>query len=184
MAKAAPTSWTLAEFLDWDDGTDTRYELVRGEVVAMATPSTNHGAVVMNLGIRIGSQLKPPCRIYSGVGIVPEGRDDTCYQADLAVSCTPVERGQRTLHDPVLVIEVLSPSTRGHDRDRKLDDYGALPSVREILLVWSEERRVQHWRREGDHWQVQNLIGDAVLTLAAVAEPIPLDAIYADSGVD
>ena len=53
----------------------------------------------------------------------------------------------------------------------------------EILLVASEERRVQHWRRDGNRWTVDDLIGDADLRLVTVPDPIPLAAIYAGSGV-
>jgi hypothetical protein len=58
------------------------------------------------------------------------------------------------------------------------------PRSREILLVASEERRVQHWRRDGTRWVVDDLIGDADLRLVTVSDhPIPLEAIYAGSGV-
>jgi hypothetical protein len=72
--------------------------------------------------------------------------------------------------------------TQLHDRGRKLDDYRQLPSVQEILLVASEQRRVQHWRRDGARW-IEDLIGDADLRFAAVPDPIPLTAIYESSGV-
>jgi Uma2 family endonuclease len=56
---------TLAEFLEWDDGTDTLYELIDGQVVAMAPARDAHGTIVMNLGLAIGPQLTPPCRIVA-----------------------------------------------------------------------------------------------------------------------
>lgn len=70
-----------------------------------------------------------------------------------------------------------------HDRGRKVDDYCQLPSVREIVLVGSEERRVQRWRRDGERWLVENLIGEAELRLETVDTTIPLAAIYDGSGV-
>ena len=85
--------------------------------------------------------------------------------------------------DPVLIIEVLSPSTAVHDRGRKVEDYSRLPSVKEILLVSSEERRVRSWRRDGRRWIVEDLIGEAELPLDTVPDPIPLAAIYGGSGV-
>jgi Uma2 family endonuclease len=80
--------------------------------------------------------------------------------------------------EPVPIVEVLSPSTAQHDRGTKLFDYREIPSVQEILLVSSEARRVEIWRHEGARWIVETLIGDAELRLAAVAESIPLSAIY------
>lgn len=169
---------SVAEFLSWDDGTDTRYELVGGQPVAMAPPSGAHAVIVMNLGRQIGNRLGPPCYVAAEAGIVPADRADTWYQADLVVSCSPLEPEARWIADPVLIVEVLSPSTAQHDRGTKLFDYREIASVQEILLVSSEARRVEVWRREGPRWIVETLIGDAELRLAAVGGPIPLAAIY------
>jgi Uma2 family endonuclease len=57
MAEPAKKRWTVDEFLAWDDGTDRRYELVDGEIVAMAPPREAHAATVINLAILIGNQL-------------------------------------------------------------------------------------------------------------------------------
>jgi Uma2 family endonuclease len=183
MAEAAEKRWTVEAFLAWDDGTDRRCELVDGRIVAMAPPTEAHAAIVMNLGTAIRNQLRPPCRVLGEFGVRLEGRDDMYYQFDLAVTCAPADAGRRYVADAILIVEVLSPSIQLHDRGRKLDDYRQLPSVKEILLVASEQRRVQHWRRDGPRWIVEDLIGDADLRLAAVADPIPLAAIYEGSGV-
>jgi Uma2 family endonuclease len=183
MAEAAERRWTVAEFLDWDDGTDRRHELVDGRIVAMAPPSEAHATIVMNLGAAIRNQLRPPGRVLGAFGVRLEGRDDSFYQFDQAVTCAPTDASRRYIADPILIVEVLSPSTQLHDRGRKLDDYRQLPSVDEILLVASEQRHVQHWRRDGPRWIVEDLIGDADLRLAAIPGPIPLAALYEGSGV-
>ena len=84
------------------------------------------------------------------------------------------------LAEPVLIVEVLSPSTELIDRLRKLADYRTLPSVREILVVYPNERRVELLRRTADGWRVEDLIGRATITLSACQDPIPLDAVYGD----
>ena len=91
--------------------------------------------------------MQPPCCVISEAGIVIPDRADTYYIADLAVTCAPREPGRRMVVDPVLVIEVLSPSTGQVDRWRKVADYRTLPSVQEILVVFSDERRVELQRR-------------------------------------
>jgi Uma2 family endonuclease len=178
MPDTAQKLMSLAEFLEWDDGTDARYELVGGRPVAMAPPAEAHGTLVIRLGSQLDSRLRPPCRVVGEAGILVPHRDDTYYQADLAVTCVPPVRGTQHVRDPVLIVEVLSPSTAQHDRGTKLVDYREIPSVQEILLVSSEARRVEIWRREGARWIVETLIGDAELRLAAVDESIPLSAIY------
>jgi Uma2 family endonuclease len=183
MAEPAEKRWTVEEFLAWDDGTDRRYELVDGRIVAMAPPSEAHATIVINLGGELRSRVRPPCRVLGEFGVRLPDREDSFYQFDLAVTCAPADPARRYVAEPELIVEVLSPSTALHDRGRKLDHYRQLLSLKEILLVASEERRVQHWRREGTRWVVDDLIGDADLRLATVPGAIALAAIYDGSGV-
>jgi Uma2 family endonuclease len=171
---------TLAEFLDWDDGSDRRYELVGGIAVMMAPASEAHGELALALGAEIRSRLRPPCRVISAAGITVPDRSDTYYVADLAVTCSPREPGRRMVVEPVLIVEVLSPSTSQVDRWSKVADYRALASVQEILVLSSAERRAELQRRTSDGWRVEDLIGQAELMLACCTGPIPLDAIYSD----
>lgn len=178
MAEVAELHMTLAQFLSWDDGTDTRYQLIRGAPVAMAPPEEPHGTIVINIGAAIRAGLTPPCRVVGEAGIVPESGDDTYYQADLAVTCSPLAERRRYLAEPILIAEVFSPSTAMHDRGAKLFAYRRLPTVREILLVSSATRHVEHWTRAGEGWHVQDYIGDAVVPLGVAGPPLPLDTIY------
>ena len=178
MAEAAEKRMSLAAFLKWDDGTDRRYELVDGRLLAMAPPIEAHGTVVGNLARHIGSRLQPPRRVVVEAGIIPGDRADTWYQADLVVTCAPPERGARAIAEPRLIVEVLSPSTAAHDRGVKLADYRKIAAVEQILLVASEDRHVEVWLRAEDGWKVQDLIGDATILLAIDGQPLPLAAIY------
>jgi Uma2 family endonuclease len=183
MADAAEKRMTVAEFLDWDDGTDTRYELIDGRPVAMAPAAPAHSVIVANLSHELRSRLASPCYVGNEAGVERPDRDDTFYEADIVVSCTPVEPGTKVIPNPVVVIEVLSPSTIEHDRGRKAYDYSQIESIQEIVLVSSEQHHGVIWRRRGTKWEVENLIGDATLELEAVGVAIPFAAIYADSGV-
>jgi Uma2 family endonuclease len=82
--------------------------------------------------------------------------------------------------EPVLVVEVLSPSTGQVDRWRKVADYRTLPSVQEILVVFIDERRVEVQRRGRDAWLVQDLIGKVEVELSCCNSSIELTAIYRD----
>jgi Uma2 family endonuclease len=81
MAEAAEKRWTVEAFLAWDDGTDRRYELVDGRIVAMAPPSEAHAAIVSNLNGELRSRLKPPCRVLGEFGVRLPDRDDSFYQS-------------------------------------------------------------------------------------------------------
>lgn len=182
MGKAAlkqPSHMTVDEFLTWDDGADTRYELVGGEAFAMTPPSPAHSLIVINLGSEIRSRLKPPCRIFAEAGVRLAERSDTYYQADLAISCTSVAAGASQILNPVVIVEVLSPSTAAHDRATKVPDYRRIPSVKEIVLISSTASGIELWRRAGDDWTVTDVIGDgAILRLASVNVEISLASIY------
>jgi Uma2 family endonuclease len=180
MASFAPKRMTLAEFLEWDDGTDRRYELLDGMAVMMAPSLEAHGELALALGAEIRARLRTPCRVIGEAGIIIPKRADTYYIADLVVTCAPREPGRRTVVEPVLIVEVLSPSTGQVDRWRKVADYRTLPSVREILVVFSDERRVEVQRRTPDGWRVEDLIGQAEIALSCCNGAIPLEALYRD----
>ena len=177
VAEAARQLWTLDEFLAFDDGTDRRYELFDGHIVAMAPASDLHGALVMRLGRQIGNALRPGCEVIGEAGIVPPERADSWYQADLAVTCTGLT-GQRFIADPILIVEVLSPSTAATDRDRKLPDYRTIPSLRDILVVSSSEPRIEHFHREEGGWKIDDLRGTGTLRLQALDLTLDLADLY------
>ena len=175
---------TVAEFLTWNDGTDTRYELIDGRPVAMAPVAAGHSVIAANLGhaLRVEAPRRLVTRAVKPASIVLTVTIRSMRPTSSS-SCTPVAPGMAVIPDPVVSIEVLSPSTVEHDRGRKAYDYRRIPSVQEIVLVASEQRHVVIWRRRGAKWEVEDLIGDAALELETVGVAIPFAAIYADSGV-
>ncbi len=184
MADAAPKRMTLDEFLAWDDGTDQRYELVDGVPVAMAPTRPAHGTLVGTLSghLFMALQKRPPCRVQIEAGVRSPLRAESWFEADLAVTCAPIDPDRADIADPVLIVEILSPSTESHDRRRKLPVYRALPSVREILLVAQDEYYAElHRRLEGDRWLTDLVRGpEAVLRLDSVGLDLPLAALYAN----
>ena len=185
MSEAAFKRMTVAEFLRWEDGSDTRYELLAGFPVAMAPPAPAHGLLAAQLCIRIGVALQSrrPCMVQVEAGIARPDRDDTCYIADLAVTCKPPRRSDQLIADPVLIVEVLSPSTGLYDRQTKVADYRRIPSVQEILLIDSASIFAEVLRREGDRWITEIVRGlHARLSLASIG----LTATMADlfEGID
>ena len=185
MSEAAVKRMTLAEFLRWEDGTDTRYELLGGCPVAMAPPAIAHGILALRLGARIDAALRsrPPCFGQSEAGIARPDRNDTCYIADLAVTCTPPERGQQLLQDPLVIVEILSPGTALYDRQTKVSDYRRIPSVQEILLIDSTSIFAEVLRREGDRWITEIVHGPhATLSLASIGLSAAMSELY--EGID
>ena len=181
MAEAAVKGMTVDEFLHWEDGTDTRYELLDGFVVAMAPPVPAHGFLAARLCIAIGSALRsrPPCMVQIEAGVARPDRDDTYYVADLAVTCNPPPPDEPVIRDPLLIAEVLSPTTASHDRQRKVADYRQIASVQEILLIDSQTVFAEVLRRSGDHWITEIVQGPAaILSLTSIPVAIPMAELY------
>jgi Uma2 family endonuclease len=168
---------TVAEFYDWDDGTDIRHELVRGVPVAMAPPTGRHSVIINSVQRSLDRHLASPCRAYSSGGVARDDTDDECRLPDVFVSCEPVPL--RCFTAPRLIVEVLSPSTEKEDRTDKLDFYKLLPSVELVLLVWQDKRRIQLHSREGLRWPAQDLIGTGTVSLTTLDLSLSLDEIYA-----
>lgn len=99
---------------------------------------------------------------------------------DVSVVCGPLEldpadpRGH-TVTNPVLVIEVLSPSTEDYDRGEKLAAFKRIASLREVVLVAHDERRLEIWRRVGAIWTTEIVRGDAFARLERRATGPQLD---------
>jgi Uma2 family endonuclease len=181
MNEPALRRMSVDEFLLWDDGSSQRYELVDGHAVAMAPTREAHGAITARAIVEIDRRLKPPCRTVAEAGIAVD--DANFYIADVAVTCSPPSP-QGMLQAPVLVVEVLSPSTRGFDLGIKADAYSTLPSVREVWLIDGERRWVRLWRREGEHWIVSLPIqGQGTFASQVLDAEITLDSLYLGSGL-
>jgi Uma2 family endonuclease len=142
---------TVEEFLYWDDGTDIRYELVAGFLVAIAPPWERHGLLAARLAGRLEGALtgRRACRAIPEAGVLEPDRSDTFFVADIAVTCTSYGRRQY-VEDPILLVEILSPSTERHDRRIKIPAYQQIPSVHEMLVVDSGARYLALNRRQGE----------------------------------
>lgn len=187
MGEAAGRRLTIEDWLAFDDGTDTRYELVGGELVAMASGSDRHGTIAQNVGDAIQAAVRdrPPCRAVQGGGLeVERDGDRRGYVADVLMTCAP-SSDQRLHREPRLIIEILSPSTAGVAKGRKVPDYGTLPSVEEIWLVDSRMRFVVTWRRvEGGAWIGSfPYMGDETFDSPALHARVEMDRLYRTTGL-
>jgi Uma2 family endonuclease len=181
MAEPAIGRMTLEEFLRWDDGTDTHYELIDGFPVAMAPPAEAHRILAVRLVSRIDAALagRRPCNAQIEPGVVRPDRADSYYVPDIAVTCEPNEPGRQAMVDPILIVEILSPSTERTDRRLKLPIYLAMESVREIMLIDADSHHAELYRRENDRWGIQLVRGtEASLVLTTVDLRISMSELY------
>ena len=178
MAEVADKLWTLEEFLAFDDGSDTSYQLFEGRLVAMNPPLRGHAVLTARLVRIIGNQLQPPCEVFAEAGIVPVNRRNSWYKADLIVTCMPGNYKDQFIADPVLAVEVLSPTTSATDFSRKLPDYQQIPSMRDVLLVSSMERLIRHWTRAPQGWTERRHRRGASVRLAGLPVTLTMSELY------
>lgn len=181
MSELAAKRMSLDEFRHWDDGTDTRYELIDGVPVAMAPPAEAHRILAVRLVSRIDAalQTRRPCNAQIEPVVVRPDRADTYYVPDIAVTCEPNELGRQAMVAPILVVEILSPSTERSDRRLKLPAYQRIESVREILLIDADSHHAELYRRENDHWGIELVRGaSARLSLASVELGVQMSELY------
>lgn len=181
MSDAAVRRMSLDEFLVWDDGTDTRYELIGGFPVAMAPGVEGHWTLSVRLATRIDAALsiRRPCRAGAEVGSLDPDRNDTYFVVDIGVTCAPYDRRRQYMQDPILLVEILSPGTERHDRKIKVPVYQRIVSVQEILLVDSDSRYAEIHRRQGEQWIIQIITEpEGMIPLASVGIEIPMAELY------
>jgi Uma2 family endonuclease len=156
MARAAERlrKVTIAEFDEIaEKATEARdYELIDGEIVMMTNPTETHEQIASNIGARLKLAMDSRgCRTYQG-GTRVQADDNSKafnkFKPDIVVRCGPPGTGAY-ITDPVVVVEVLSPSTMDNDRGPKLRFYKALPTVQHIVLVYSDQIRAEHYWRIG-----------------------------------
>lgn len=183
MADAALKPMTIDAFFDWCPKDDDRHwQLIDGQPMAMAPPSRAHRIIATNLLVGLMSALRtrPGCIAEQAAGVVPDSREGSYYEADIVVSSSHPEFGERHTPAPIFIVEILSASTMKIDRTIKLEDYRRIPTVREIVLVDQDRPHVEVHRRLADgEWALHLVTGlDAKLVLISVGLETDLAAVY------
>lgn len=154
MQRPKHTGFTADEFIAWAlDQAGGRYELDNGILVAMAPERVSHTIAKGQvwLALRNGIAARGlACQAFPD-GASVRVNDRTVYEPDALVRCGPPLPGEAVeVPDPLIVVEVVSPSSRGIDRGVKLTGYFSLPSVRHYLIVDTEARVVIHHERDDE----------------------------------
>ena len=180
-----PRKLTEAEYLAAERASETRHEFVDGVAYAMAGASPPHNDIKDNLVIAIGGRLRGTgCRTGSSDQRVRAGASGGYYYPDVVVTC-----GERryapddpnTLLNPVALVEVLSDGTRNYDRGAKLRAYQQIPSLREYVMVATDEPVVERIVRQPDgSWRLDAFVGlEAELAFESIPVRVPLAEVYA-----
>ncbi len=170
----------MEEFLDWERQQEERYEFDGVGPVAMTGGSLRHSALGTRLVEALRQRLRRPCRAFRGDVKVRTAGNRIRYP-DAAVTCTdPLPEESDILPDPVVVFEVLSPSTAAFDRSVKAAEYAATPSVMVYVMLAQDRPQASILRRTPEGWEETMAEGaEAAIALPEVGIPdLPLAALY------
>lgn len=175
---------TVDEFLNWESGDGLRWQLVDGEPRSMAPANRTHGSIQTRLSQLLSNHLESQgglCAVVTTPGIVPHMFSKYNMRIpDLAVTCSPYETEEYSLSDPVLIVEILSPSNPA-ETWANVWTYTTIPSVREVLVIRSDVIACELLRRREDNtWpSAPDTIASGEIVLESVGFRVPLIDIYA-----
>ncbi len=173
--------WSYAEYLALEEASPTRHEYLDGEIYGMAGGTPDHAALAAAVIAALGGRLPPGCRTFtSDLRVrIEESGFSTC--ADATVVCGPTQRAnddRLAVVNPVVLVEVTSPSTEDYDRGAKLALYQQIPSLREVLFVSHREPWLTVVRRARPRWTPLEARRGGSVTLEALPVTLDVDALY------
>ncbi len=155
---------------------DTKHELIDGQVYAMAGASENHNLLSGNIFAELKSQLRGlPCRAFIADMKVKAGYN--FYYPDVMVVCQQDNESDYYKNAPVIIVEVLSKSTRRFDQTDKRMHYQQIPSLEEYVLIEQDRGEIVVFSKP-NHWQSSYYyLGDDI-TFASLGVTVRVEDIY------
>jgi Uma2 family endonuclease len=172
---------TVEEFLPWAEGKEGRWELHDGVPVMMSPERLAHVRIKARAVRALDDALQSaglPCEAFAD-GVTVKVNVGATFEPDASVVCGP-RRSDETIivSDPVIVVEVLSPSTAAIDHGRKLSGYFSLPSVQHYLILDPERRVVIHHKRGASDAIETRVLTDGVARLDPPGFEVAVEALF------
>jgi Uma2 family endonuclease len=174
---------SASDFLAWDATQTLRHEFVAGEVFAMAGAGEAHVTVALNVAMALRQHLAgSPCRTFISDMKLHVDAADAFFYPDVMVTCSAADAGDPLIkREPLLLVEVLSPATAAYDRGDKFAAYRTLPGLREYLLVDTDSRRCDLYRKGDDGlWVLHPFEPGQALQLETVRLELPAAQLWAE----
>ncbi len=174
---------TPQEYLDWEPLQGIRYEYVDGEVYAMTGGTLPHSEIAVNLATLLKNHLRGKgCRILGSdakAGITENG---PFLYADISVTCDSRDRtALKFIRFPSIIAEVLSPSTEAYDRGGKFAQYRRIESLKEYVLISSEDINVEIFRlNEKGKWELTPYTQGDEIYLTSIDLQFQIEQLYED----
>ncbi len=184
MGQAAEMSaMTGAEYLAWEAAQTERHEFLSGEVFAMAGAEDRHVTVGLNIAMALRQHLGgTPCRTFLTDMKLHVAAANSYFYPDAMVTCSAADLASPLVKsEPILLAEVLSPSTAAYDRGEKFAQYRRIPTLQEFMLVDVDTRRTDVYRKGTDGmWVLHPFDAGQTVHLASVNLDITAQALFAE----
>jgi Uma2 family endonuclease len=177
--------YSFQEYLGLEEDSSVKHEFLDDEIYAMAGGSVLHAALSASMVALLHAQAGRGCRVYSSDLRVRVQATGMATYADAAVVCGTVETDPAsadTVTNPTMLVEVLSPSTIDFDLGEKCTQYKQIPTVRAIVHVWQDQRRIVVHERSADSWHTQVFGSGEAASIDALACRIDVDTLYIGAG--
>ena len=186
FAVSEEQQYSFEEYLVLEEKADYKSEYEQGRILAMSGGTLDHSTISQNTATAIANALKlanKRCRVNnSALKIRIEAYDKGVYP-DVSVICEQADyykERKDVITNPLLIVEVLSKSTRDYDRGTKFKHYRSLSSLREYVLIEQDIAKVESWYKIEDNvWRISNATGlDASISLYSLDCEIQLSDVY------
>ena len=177
MSTALRQPMTLAAFLDWEDSQPIRYEFDGFRPCAMTGGSVNHSRVQRNLIAALTLRLRGSSCEPFGSELKLQVAGSARYP-DAFVTCSPAQGKATFLTDPVVVFEIISPSTSGVDRIIKNQEYRDTPSIRRYVILEQDRQAATVFSRDHGDWAGHVIAGEVDLAMPEINISVPLAELY------
>jgi Uma2 family endonuclease len=174
-----PKRVTPEEYLAFETSSELRHEYVDGVLYAMVGGTDRHNLIAGNLFLALGNHLPDRCQVFEQVMKlrVVNDRAERFFYPDIIVSCGENDRAELYREQPILLAEVLSPSTERADRTDKFSAYVTIDTLQEYVIIAQDVPQVEIFRRR-NAWQLETSFATDTITLESVALTLPVSQIY------
>ena len=175
---------TIEDYVRYEESNPFKHEYVYGSIIAMAGGTPNHAALIAEVIGQLGAAVRPTgCRVYSSELRVRVAHEQLILYPDASVVCGDARTDNRdpnAVVNPVLIVEVTSPSTARYDRGKKYGYYQRVPSLREYVLVSHAQSLVEVFRRTNDGvWTLAEEAAGGEVQLQSIKGVLNIDQLYA-----
>jgi len=175
--------YTADEYLKAEQSAEFKSEYFHGEIFAMAGGTPNHNRLTLNMAFIFNSMLKGKCEAFASDIKLQVDEENHYTYPDVMVVCGELEFAKErkdTVINPVVIVEVLSESTKDYDRGTKFTAYRKITTLKDYILVDQDKIHIEYFAKEEDGtWRFREYFHtEDALIVQSVNLQIPVKEIY------